>query len=156
MLKGMDTTQSGVDTHTPITGPNGSSHEDERGAYAAEKTSVELYFEAQSRAKDLRESAIKELLAERERHLMSVEQITQQLVAAGYNEMPTVVIGAQEDEPPVKHRGRPSKAVVAKEASPLLSPPAPAKKKKFSAETLEKMRESQKKRWQKARKAQAK
>lgn len=120
----------------------------------SDKTNTELYFEAQQRAKSLREGAIRELLAARDKYEMSIAQIDQQLIGAGYEREVaqaspvTAFVSAIVEAP---RRGRPRKNPL--EALPVAAISTAPRKRIFSEETRQKMAESQARRWKNVRKA---
>lgn len=104
-------------------------------------TAIEQFFEAQKRRDELRESAIKQLLQERDRLESGIEQIDQRLAQAGYQPVPVRVNGALNGTKTVK-------AAVTQSAAPVPTP----KKRVFSAETRAKMAKAQRARWKNKKK----
>ena len=99
-------------------------------------TASERMFALQAEINNVRESAIRELLAERDKHEAAIEQVNQRLVSVGYKDpnAPTGTIAP-------KRRGRP----------PVQSIGTRTKGKKgrvTSDETRARMRASQRARWE--------
>jgi hypothetical protein len=148
----MELEQTGAIAQRTTYRPNG--HDATDHATDIEKTAAEQFFEAQTRARELREGAIKELIATRDKFVASIEQIDQQLTLAGYvDPIPATATEGIErtvevptTATPNKRRGRPAKV----QAAPVGEV---TKKRVMSAETRAKMAASQKKRHAAARKA---
>jgi hypothetical protein len=120
-------------------------YDQDLGRPAASTSSIEQYFEAEARVKELRTHAIRELVAQREKQEAAIEQIDQQLAAAGYQAPQANGHATAVHVNSISITRGPKRKASA--------PSATGKRGPMSEETKAKMRASQKLRWSLAKKA---